>query len=649
MQIQDYKVIVVGGGHAGVESALFASRILKDEKVLLLTHNIETIGVLSCNPSLGSQGRSQALLELEAMGSKILLAADHSSIQTKILGKSSGRAMWATRSQLDRQLFKMHVRKFVEEQPNLHVFQQEVEDIIIEGDNIKGVRTKLGIEFMAPTVILTTGTFLNGRLHTGLQSSSGGRAGDAASTSLASRLKELNLSMGRLKTGTPPRIDGRSIDFSKLEAEYGDGHETGDYAVFSRFGNKNMHPKQIPCWITHTNQKTHDIFRASFDESPMFNKSEDGITGNGPRYCMSLETKIDRFPDRDSHIITLEPEGLNVHEYYPNGISTSLPYKAQIEAVRSMVGLENAHITAPGYAVEYDYYHSNQFKRTLESKHINGLFMAGSIIGTSGYAEAMVCGAVAGTNAALKVLGQEEWNPSRTNSYIGVLVDDITTKDDLFEEPYRLFTSKAEYRLYLRQDNADERLTPMARDMGLIGDEQWESFCNQQEAINNLKTALDTTWVSPKLVTKDFAIQHFGAELTHEYSMTELLKRPKVTMENIHECAKTINATSLTIESLTSQHGKEMTQTIVEQAETIVKYSGYIDKQKQEIDKINASENQKIPKDFDYMSVKALSNEVKEKLMKLQPETLGQASRISGIPQSAIALIKIFMKKTGKI
>lgn len=649
MQIQDYKVIVVGGGHAGVESALFASRILKDEKVLLLTHNIETIGVLSCNPSLGSQGRSQALLELEAMGSKILLAADHSSIQTKILGKSSGRAMWATRSQLDRQLFKMHVRKFVEEQPNLHVFQQEVEDIIIEGDNIKGVRTKLGIEFMAPTVILTTGTFLNGRLHTGLQSSSGGRAGDAASTSLASRLKELNLSMGRLKTGTPPRIDGRSIDFSKLEAEYGDGHETGDYAVFSRFGNKNMHPKQIPCWITHTNQKTHDIFRASFDESPMFNKSEDGITGNGPRYCMSLETKIDRFPDRDSHIITLEPEGLNVHEYYPNGISTSLPYKAQIEAVRSMVGLENAHITAPGYAVEYDYYHSNQFKRTLESKHINGLFMAGSIIGTSGYAEAMVCGAVAGTNAALKVLGQEEWNPSRTNSYIGVLVDDITTKDDLFEEPYRLFTSKAEYRLYLRQDNADERLTPMARDMGLIGDEQWESFCNQQEAINNLKTALDTTWVSPKLVSKEFAIHHFGAELTHEYSMTDLLKRPKVTMENIHECAKTINATSLTIESLTSQHGKEMTQTIVEQVETIVKYSGYIDKQKQEIDKINASENQKIPKDFDYMSVKALSNEVKEKLMKLQPETLGQASRISGIPQSAIALIKIFMKKSGKI
>lgn len=645
MQIQDYKVIVVGGGHAGVESALFASRILKNEKVLLLTHNIETIGVLSCNPSLGSQGRSQALLELEAMGSKILLAADHSSIQTKILGKSSGRAMWATRSQLDRQLFKMHVRKFVEEQPNLHVFQQEVEDIIIEGDNIKGVRTKLGIEFIAPTVILTTGTFLNGRLHTGLQSSSGGRAGDAASTSLASRLKELNLSMGRLKTGTPPRIDGRSIDFSKLEAEYGDGHETGDYAVFSRFGNKNMHPKQIPCWITHTNQKTHDIFRASFDESPMFNKSEDGITGNGPRYCMSLETKIDRFPDRDSHIITLEPEGLNVHEYYPNGISTSLPYKAQIEAVRSMVGLENAHITAPGYAVEYDYYHSNQFKRTLESKHINGLFMAGSIIGTSGYAEAMVCGAVAGTNAALKVLGQEEWNPSRTNSYIGVLVDDITTKDDLFEEPYRLFTSKAEYRLYLRQDNADERLTPMARDIGLISDEQWDSFCNQQEAITTLKTTLDTTWVSPKLVTKDFAIHHFGAELTHEYSMTELLKRPKVTMDNIHECAKTINISALTTDSLFSQYGKAMAQTIIEQVETMVKYSGYIDKQKQEIEKINAAENQKIPKDFDYMSVKALSNEVKEKLMKLQPETLGQASRISGITESAISILMLTLKK----
>lgn len=645
MQIQDYKVIVVGGGHAGVEAALFAARILKKEQVLLLTHNIETIGVLSCNPSLGSQGRSQALLELEAMGSGILLAADKSSIQTKILGKSSGRAMWATRSQLDRQLFKMNVRKLVEEQPNLHVFQQEVEDIIISGDKISGVRTKLGIEFLAPSVVLTTGTFLNGKLHTGLQNSPGGRAGDPSSISLAHRLKELNMKMGRLKTGTPPRIDGRTIDYSQLEAEYGDGHETGNYAVFSQFGTKDMHPKQIPCWITHTNAKTHDIFRAAFDESPMFNKSEDGITGNGPRYCMSLETKIDRFPNRDSHIITLEPEGLNVHEIYPNGISTSLPYHAQVAAIRSMKGLENAHITAPGYAVEYDYYHANQFKRTLECKMIDGLFMAGSIIGTSGYAEAMACGAVAGTNAALKVLGREEWNPSRTDSYIGVLVDDITTKDDLFEEPYRLFTSKAEYRLYLRQDNADERLTPMAHKLGLINDNQWAAFNQKQEAISQYKNDLDTTWITPKMAPKEFAIENFGSELTHEYSLTDLLKRPKVTMQNIQACIELNQIEKLDFKNISNKYGQELTTAVIEQVETIIKYSGYINKQKQEIDKINSSENTKIPPDFDYYSVTALSNEVKEKLSKIRPDTLGQASRISGIPQSAITLIMIYMKK----
>jgi tRNA uridine 5-carboxymethylaminomethyl modification enzyme len=646
MQISDYKVIVVGGGHAGVESALFAARILKTEKVLLLTHNIETIGVLSCNPSLGSQGRSQALLELEAMGSEILLAADHSSIQTKILGKSSGRAMWATRAQLDRQLFKMHVRKIVEKQTNLHVFQQEVEDILISGDRITGVKTKLGIEFMAPAVILTTGTFLNGKLHTGLQNTAGGRAGDPASTSLAHRLKELNLTMGRLKTGTPPRIDGRTIDYSKLTPDYGDGHDTGDYAVFSQFGNKNMHPKQIPCWITRTNNQTHDIFRASFDESPMFVKSEDGITGNGPRYCMSLETKISRFPDRDSHIITLEPEGLNVHEIYPNGISTSLPYHAQIEAIRSMVGLENAHITAPGYAVEYDYYHANQFKRTLESKQISGLFMAGSIIGTSGYTEAMACGAVVGTNAALQILGQEEWNPTRTESYIGVLVDDITTKSDLFEEPYRLFTSKAEYRLYLRQDNADERLTPLAYKMGLIGDEQWTFFNKKQDAINSYQHTLKTTWVNPQSVSEEFAVHNFGAPLTHEYSLADLLKRPKVEFSNIQECAHLIGDCDVLSKSyMDNTYGTQLSETISSQVETIIKYSGYIDKQKQEIDKVNSSENVKIPKDFDYNSVSALSNEVKEKLSTIRPDTLGQASRMSGIPQSAISLIMVHMKK----
>lgn len=646
MQNQDFKVIVVGGGHAGVEAALFASRILKTEKVLLLTHNIDTIGVLSCNPSLGSQGRSQALLELEALGSKILLAADKSSIQTKTLGKSSGRAMWATRAQLDRQLFKMNVRKIVEDQQNLSVFQQEVEDIILDGDNVIGVRTKLGIEFMARNVILTTGTFLNGKLHTGLQNSPGGRAGDPASISLAHRLKELKLPMGRLKTGTPPRIDGRTIDFSHLQADYGDGHETGDFAVFSQFGHKSMHPKQIPCWITHTNAQTHDIFRASFDESPMFNKSEDGITGNGPRYCMSLETKISRFPERDSHIITLEPEGLNVHEYYPNGISTSLPYHAQIAAIRSMKGLENAHITAPGYAVEYDYYHANEFKRTLECKKISGLFMAGSIIGTSGYAEAMVCGAVAGANAALKVLGKDEWAPNRTDSYIGVLIDDITTKSDLFEEPYRLFTSKAEYRLYLRQDNADERLTPLGYQLGLVDETQWALFNQKQEAINNILGNLKSTYINPKSVPKDFAVEKFGTALNHEYSLTELLKRPNVEFKDIQETAQKANIDiGISDEFLNNLYGVDKSNVITQQVETILKYSGYIDKQKVEIEKINASESIKLPQDFDYYSVTALSNEVKDKLSKLKPETVGQASRISGIPQSAIALIMIHLKK----
>jgi tRNA uridine 5-carboxymethylaminomethyl modification enzyme len=648
MKISDYKAVIVGGGHSGVECALMAARILKDDKVLLLTHNIETIGILSCNPSWGSQGRSTASIEIESLGSQILLAVDKSSIQTKVLGKSSGRAMWATRAQLDRQLFKMNVRKIVEAQTNLHVFQQEVEDIILHNNVVVGVRTKLGIEFMAQAVILTTGTFLNGKLHTGMKNSAGGRAGDPASVSLAHRLKELNIPMGRLKTGTPPRIDGRTIDFSKLKPEYGDGHETGDLAVFSQFGNKAMHPKQIPNWITRTNSKTHDIFRSAFDESPMFNKSVDGITGNGPRYCMSLETKIDRFSDKDSHQITLEPEGLNVHEYYPNGISTSMPFHAQYEAIRSMEGLEQAHITAPGYAVEYDYYHPCELKLTLESKHIQGLYMAGSINGSSGYIEAQVQGAIAGINAGLKILGKDSWVPKRSEAYMGVLVDDMTTKNDLFEEPYRLFTSKAEYRLHLRQDNADQRLTPIGRELGLVGDEQWEMFNKKQEAIALYEQKFKSTWINPAMISKEVAVEELGAEITHEYSLAELVKRPTVTFAKLQKLAGMASLDpELSEEFIKEKYGDELAQAITDQVETAFKYSGYIDKQKIEIEKLNASENIKLPENFDYSTIGTLSTEVKEKLNKIQPETLGQASRISGVPPSAIAILMLYLKKMG--
>ncbi len=648
MKITDYDIIIVGAGHAGTEAALYAARMLKKGKVLLLTHNIETIGTLSCNPSLGSQGRSSVLLDLCSTGSKILLAADYSSMQTKVLGKSNGPAMWATRSQLDRQLFKMNVRKIVESQSNLDVFQQEVEDIILEGGNAVGVRTKLGIEFMAQAIILTTGTFLNGKLHVGLQNQSGGRAGDPASVSLAARLKELKMPMGRLKTGTPPRIDGRSIDYSKLVAEYGDGHETGDYAVFSQFGHKSMHPTQKPNWITRTNAKTHDIFRSAFDESPMFNKNiEDGITGNGPRYCMSLETKIDRFSDRDSHQIVLEPEGLNVHEYYPNGISTSLPFHAQYAAIRSIEGLEKAHITTPGYAVEYDYYHGTSFKRTLECKSVENLFFAGSILGTSGYSEAMAMGAVAGINAAQKVLNLEPWVPARHESYIGVLVDDVTTKEDLFEEPYRLFTAKAEYRLSLRQDNSDQRMTPMGRKLGLVGDKQWELFNIKQESIAKYAEKLKSSWVNPKILDSITAQKELGSELGHEYNLAELLKRPNVNLENIQRVAKAAGLDeSLQAEAMVKEMGEDLAKKVVEQIEITTKYSGYIDAQKIEIERMKNSENTKLPETLDYDSMAGLSVEVKQKLNKHRPETLGQASRISGVSPAAISILMVYLKKS---
>lgn len=647
MEISDYKVVIVGGGHAGVEAALYASRILKQDKVLLLTHNIQNLGVLSCNNSMGAMGRSILGLELDATGSDILLACDKSSLQTKILGKNNGPAMWATRAQLDRQLFKMNIRQIIESQPNLSVFQQEVEDIILEGDNVKGVKTKLGIKFMAEAVILTTGTFLNGKLHVGLQNQPGGRAGDPASVSLANRLKELKIPMGRLKTGTPPRIDGRTIDFSKLTAEYGDGHETGDYAVFSPRGHKSMHPKQLPNWITRTNKETHDIFRAHFNESPMFNKDiEDGITGKGPRYCMSLETKIDRFSDKDSHQIVLEPEGLNLNEYYPNGISTSLPFHAQYKAIRSIEGLENAHITTPGYAVEYDYYHASEVNRTLESKHINNLFFSGSIIGSSGYLEAMGLGAVAGTNAALKVLSKEPWIPLRTDSYLGVMIDDMTSKTDLFEEPYRIFTSKAEHRLYLRQDNADVRLTPIGRQLGLVGDEQWELFNRKQDAIALYQEKARSNWVNPTNLPKDKATEILGEALSHEYNLQELMKRPGVDFSTIQKVAKEANLDpELQPEVMKEKFGEDLAKTVGEQIHTTIRYSGYVDKQLREIEKQKSQEDMKLPTDLDYNSIPSLSTEVKEKMNMVKPDTIGQAGRISGVTPSAISIILLHLKK----
>lgn len=646
MNDSQFKLIVVGNGHAGVEAALAAARILKEHKVLLLAQNVDNTGSLSCNPSLGGVSRSVLLAEAEALSSQILLACDKSSIQTKVIGKSGGRAMWATRAQLDRQLFKMNMRKIVEAQHNLYVFQHEVVDIILQGDTVKGVKTKMGINFMAEAVILTAGTFLNGKLHVGLQNQSGGRAAEAASTYLADRLKELKLPMGRLKTGTPPRIDGRTIDFSKLHAEYGDGHETGDYAVFSMFGDKSMHPKQIPNWITHTNQKTHDIFRAAFDESPMFNKTlEDGITGNGPRYCMSLETKIDRFSDKDSHQIILEPEGLNVHTYYPNGISTSLPFHAQIEAIHSIVGLENAQITTPGYAVEYDYYHPTSFKRTLESKNIKGLFCFGAMLGLSGYAESSSGAVAVGACAALQVLGKEPFILERSEAYIGVMIDEITTKTDLFEEPYRMFSSRVEHRLSLRQDNSD-RLTPRARQVGLIDDEQWAFFNRKQDAIAKLSQQLKSNWVNPKILSAEVAKAQLGVEITREYNLAELIKRPNVSYQNIEALVGTVGLDSeISSTHLIAEHGENVARQIMEQVEILAKYEGYLVRQQDEVARMSSAENTKIPADFVYEGIPGLSTEVKQKLNHYRPETLGHASRISGITSAAIAILMVYLRK----